>query len=739
MRVRFHMRLFNLKSSLIRFGWFIHSQLCKMKVKSFWFLFFTFTSFSIYVTGTDLRSCNPKEPVYYTFNCAAYGKDSNHVAKLNEESHFVCKNIYTTWYAGNDKSWLSKSSRITGFTFSNCILQTLPDKFFQILGTISEIYVDNSGVNEINLNIFPIGNVFKKLSMAHNNLTALPEYLFIYATQMNIIDFSYNQIEKIDPKAFLGIAKSLKYANFTHNQIRAVEKETFVDFTSLIELDLSHNSIEVFELNLNNFESMEKLRLNNNKITKLDCKAFFNSTANGILVDVSMNHLKEIDFNCNITCGTWKLNIDENRLESLSLSSPLVKSLTSLSASRNNVNNFSVGVDLANLKELKLANNNIKDISLLKCNSLTILELSFNNIQRLQLDSFGNMSYLQYLDLNNNNLSRIDYGTFTHTPNLKVVNISHNRLSKFSFMLFPKFDKLTEIHLNDNKLKELTGWTASILPGLKELTISNNEFNCGYLAQLLRDHPEILSLHSKPSVLTHGKNNIYGINCIEETEGVLEDIVSQSTEYEATTEAIEPVHRDEFRVHMTNIVNRLVEHKNEIENNLTNLSNKSEHVSNMLNKLAEDKHDLKHQLSSLVNKINEDKENLKEHIIKLSNKPSEQVSSAMKKLTEDKRSFHQNVTNLLNELREDRADHNKQMMNLLNESKEHQTTERHSYSAMQIVRDCFILFACVVCIVFVFFKLFKSYKPNQHPPSEQNVIYSQCNDDKEALTGKLNI
>lgn len=646
-----------------------------MKYKIVWLLFAFSNYLNIFVIGEkNFDSCAyDSEPgaIVHVMECGNLEENSNHADELNARTGISCVDGSRSWYAGKDESRLSESGRINQLSFQKCQMPTLPRKFFEFLRTIYTIQMSNCSIEAIDGEIFPEDSVLEKLFAAHNNIRKLPDFLFANTIHIKTIDFSYNQIEKIDPNAFQNVETSLQWINLANNRIGVFE--TSANFASMIGLNLSHNLLETFQLDLNACESMELLNLANNRIKTLGCNSFFNSMSNGVSVNVSMNQLREVDLNCDINCGTWILDISDNSVENLNLSSSLVKSIESLIASKNNIKGLSIGIDLNELKELKLANNNLTSISLINCSSLNTLDLSFNGIQRLRVDSFGRMPELQHLHLDNNNLSKIDYGTFTHTTNLQTLNISHNNLSKFNFELFfPDFRSLTGIYLNDNKLKELTGWSATFFPALNELSISDNEFNCSYLVQFLGRNSEILPLISKSRTstnITH-KSNVYGVVCAEDTIGVDD----QET---VPTEVIPFNHKDDFKEHMTKLINTLAEDnsKSDFKEHLTNLTHKlSEHVANALNE----------QNTNLLNKIKEDKEEFSNQITSLVNKTSQSNTQAVQS--------HIIV----------------------------QTT----------VRDFLIMFTCVACIAFISIKLFKSYKINQHLRSNQNeksvvYLYSQ--------------
>lgn len=533
-----------------------------------------------------------KEPrqINFYINCSTFAKTSKHIDVLNAQPHIKCNKDNQMWYAGKDKFLLFQSDEINQIRFRGCRMPRLPRKFLELLQTVRAIDLERSGVEVINGDIFPLGNIFKQLIIPHNSITELPAFLCENATKLELFDLSYNRIDKIHPTAFKGTEQTLKLLKLQNNRIKRLEKDTFANLTSLKLLDLNDNLMKVFQADLSTGHSMMYLFLKNNRLTRLDCNAFFNSSLDFTFIDASGNHLKEVNWNCNTNCSSlgWTLNINDNRLERLVLpSSQLVKTMSSLYASRNNIKEVSIASDLNSLLELKLAANNLTNIPKIQCDSLEELDLSFNKISQLDDDSFENLPNLERLYLQNNNISRIDYEAFTQTTRLRRFNISHNNLDKFNFSLFmPKFTHLDEIFLRGNRLKELTGWSNSFLGELQVLSISNNEFNCSYLDRFFRNNPDVVSWVVDPSMpKVVGENNVHGITCFDIDE--MHD--SQML-----------LIKDELKQHMTNLSNKLNVNSQQLSQLAENLSSLNDRITNLEKKINDDLQ----KVITVLNKMN---------------------------------------------------------------------------------------------------------------------------------------
>lgn len=402
-------------------------------------------------------------------------------------------------------------------TFEHCLLPYVPHNFFHRLQNIHQINLELCGVETINSGKFADGSQLEKLWMSFNELIELPAVLFSNTPHIQEIDFSYNKINHIHPKAFHGGTKKLMKLDLSGNCIGDLDKNVFASLLNLMKLDLSYNSIEHFDVDLSNLTELVSLSINNNKIVQLDCNIFSKVTS----IDASTNRLREIDWSCE-SSFLFSLNLADNLLSNLTLSAVgLSKTLRILNVARNKIETISIENDLPKLKELDLMANNLKNISAISehCVALKLLGLSNNNIQQLDANAFVKMTNLEYLYLQNTSLTEVVHGTFSHQRNLIELDLSHNKLNHISFDLFlPYFENLTELRLNDNHLANLVGWMDSIFPKLGALAISNNDFNCSYLAEFLRQF-KTTTIHLAPSstvtMHTAERNSIHGISCID--------------------------------------------------------------------------------------------------------------------------------------------------------------------------------------------------------------------------------
>lgn len=138
-----------------------------------------------------------------------------------------------------------------------------------------------------------------EIILSWNTLTELPGFLFLQTPNIKEIDFSYNMISNIDPNTFRGPTNNLSVINLSHNNIETIDKNLFMDSLHLAELNLGYNRynfIEHFQIDLLKLHALKLLRLDNNKIKRLDC-TIFELTTNRIFIDVDYNHIEDVEFN----------------------------------------------------------------------------------------------------------------------------------------------------------------------------------------------------------------------------------------------------------------------------------------------------------------------------------------------------------------------------------------------------------------------------------------------------------
>ncbi|XP_055298619.1 toll-like receptor 3 [Sitodiplosis mosellana] len=398
--------------------------------------------------------------------------------------------------------------KVVKFTESRTI--NIPYMIFHYFDGIREFDISFTDLESIRRGDFIKAENLMYLSASHNKMSELTSSLFLGAPNISVVDFSYNNIEKVSASAFAS-AILMSRLHLSHNLLRTLDKNTFATMIMLDELHLDFNQLEMIDVDLFAHNTLlARLSLNNNRLIRLECDSikelkYLNK------IDLSVNKLEEFNTTC-ISGIDLDLIIHDNQLQKLTL-----RNVASLHASHNQIRHVYIENGISNLKSLKLASNNLTNITGIfeHLNSLETLDLSYNYVGKLNISTFAKLTNLEHLNLGHTNLSNINFGTFFHQKELKSLDISYNNLNKMNFDVFlPYLKNLEQLVLDGNNLTEMEGLTNSMFPQLSVLSISNNNFNCTYLAKLLRTLKwDELGLSIDPELVHTNETHINGIAC----------------------------------------------------------------------------------------------------------------------------------------------------------------------------------------------------------------------------------
>lgn len=399
------------------------------------------------------------------------------------------------------KSYNNKKSLIC----SDCNLDP-PTNIFHKLPALESVIFSDCNINDIAHNHFENAKYLKSLDLSHNHIEVINSNLFLHTPEIEIIDFSYNQIVHIGKDAFRDRNK-LNTIILSYNNITIISPSLF-STNSLATLELNFNSINEIEPNFFNFDTLEKLSVDSNFIADVNNLIKANHTWN--LLRFSNNPTKEIHQTDIYSKYLYlsNTNITECTINSF---------IRILDVSFNKISIVKVSNN-TKLMELNLSHNNFSEISnLTTLEYLTELDLSFNPIKNIKLDSFANMNRLIKLNLKNSGLKTIQYGLFSHQENLQFFDISMNQLARLDLNVLVSLNQLREFYINDNNFTELEHLNdiKSILPELRKISLANNPFDCETLATFIK----IFNIHQiefdngRISSLTKHEINVKGISC----------------------------------------------------------------------------------------------------------------------------------------------------------------------------------------------------------------------------------
>jgi Leucine-rich repeat (LRR) protein len=170
------------------------------------------------------------------------------------------------------------------------------------------------------------------------------------------------------------------------------------------------------------------------------------------------------------------------------------------------------------LWRLNLFNNNIENLQgfeLIHLENLTELDLSKNPIKFLNTSTFLKLSKLQILGLKETNITSIQFGTFTHLPSMEFLSITGFSMDQIDLHLFIGLEKLRKLEIGGDKLGNIENLEAisTVLPSLGNISLTDSNFDCSYLKQILTLATQSHILVYNPTAY-HG-TNVKGIKCFE--------------------------------------------------------------------------------------------------------------------------------------------------------------------------------------------------------------------------------
>lgn len=430
-------------------------------------------------------------PEYETFYCTVKNFHVNYTSLIN------C-NVYP-----------AHRDNVKVVRFVESTLLYIPYCMFRYFGNIQEFEISYANIEAIHRN-FEGAVSLMFLTMSHNNITEIPASVFVDTPQLAMIDLSYNQIEKINKFAFAN-ARSLSRIVLSHNKIKTMDANLFNDVSFLDQIELDFNLLETLPNNLfKNNGVLQKIYLNHNKISNLSCEVFqFGHYLDYLQLEA--NHLEEFSSVC-IPKNMDLINLNNNNLKKLSLND-----VKNIYASNNSLTDIRFGNYTEWMRKLVLSNNSLTDISsiLKTVRNLNHLDLSYNYVGKLNISSFAKLNRLEKLYLSHTHLANINFGTFANQKQLRILDISYNNLSTINLDMFStSLKNVEEFYVDGNNLTELSGQLTVIFPALHILGISNNNFNCTYLSQLLRviNFGQV-QLNIDPEAQAVNTTHISGIPC----------------------------------------------------------------------------------------------------------------------------------------------------------------------------------------------------------------------------------
>ncbi|XP_050512404.1 protein slit-like isoform X1 [Diabrotica virgifera virgifera] len=421
------------------------------------------------------------------------------------------------------------------------------------LPNLTKLTLRQNSLNSLEKNSFKKLEKLQSLQVTQNNLVDISNLFLCANKYLKSLNFSNNSIEHMgevffcedqvtEPVFSVNSAKRSVGASFTYYR-------PSITFTDLYEIDFSHNNIEYLSNSFAFLKSLKVIKLQGNKITKLNSSHFsfldyleelkisdnnINSVEDDLFIgkiyleklDLSNNKLSQLNLQY-LNC-VKSLNLGSNEFDvKYLLSINTTNVLKTLKLYNNNIRDIppNTFTYYAYLKHLDLSNNHIKlvELSFHGLTNLTHLEIRNNSIAGLPKNVFKTLKNLKILDMSQNELSVIhNNDIFVDQKNLEVLNLSRNSLTELSYPVFKNLKNLNTLDVTHNKLHVIEyDKLMTSLPSLILLDIKFNDLSCALLSKLV-DYLKFknVSYTLQKNEITD-KMNIGGIFCRDEEAGAL--------------------------------------------------------------------------------------------------------------------------------------------------------------------------------------------------------------------------
>lgn len=302
----------------------------------------------------------------------------------------------------------------------------------------------------------------------NNRLNVVEAKLFGGVPTLELIDFGFNEIERIDPNAFDGIGKA-QTVFLGGNKLKGIANRTFASAVNLRKLDLSLN--EIATLGSEAFKGLQNLRtllLNQNRIARLASTIF-----------ASLKQLERLDLSVNRIASIENGTLDNlERLRFLDVAFNRIKTIDE---------DFFAGT--VNLMTLHLSGNQIENFTTESLDKLRHFDISFNPIEVFEAISFASSPSIKSLELRGCSLTEIDSTFFDQHDGIELLDLSLNNITGFVLSAFEPLKRLQFLKLDSIGIRAFgENFTAEFdeyLPSLRFINLAGNTLDCRLVHEMV--------------------------------------------------------------------------------------------------------------------------------------------------------------------------------------------------------------------------------------------------------------
>jgi insulin-like growth factor-binding protein complex acid labile subunit len=374
------------------------------------------------------------------------------------------------------------------------------------LAELKTLTADNCNIRKIGIGAFNGLTNLAELSMGRNEISEIKPGTFEKMSSLENLRLDYNRIDQLDSDTFCGLVY-LKNISLKGNNLQYIHPDTFFGLPNLQRLNLSQNRglQTTTDRQFINSHSLKHLDISRCNVSSVSVETFGNVSKLESL-DLSYNNLETVDINIfSVLPELSELNLGNNKVSEITPGTiENMSSLENLHLDYNRIDKLGsyTFCGLVNLKNINLNSNNLQDIHpdtffglpnlqdiylslnfdlqiptdrhFINSYSLKHLDMSSCGINSVSVETFANVSKLEWLDLRVNYLSRLDINMLTVLPELSELNLEGNGISEIIPGTFGSNSRLEYLHLGYNKIEHLGSDTFCGLVNLKYISLEGN-------------------------------------------------------------------------------------------------------------------------------------------------------------------------------------------------------------------------------------------------------------------------
>ncbi|SPP88169.1 insulin-like growth factor-binding protein complex acid labile subunit isoform X1 [Drosophila guanche] len=379
-----------------------------------------------------------------------------------------------------------RAVRLKELHLSNCSRLSVPWVVLNLTPYLSSLVIRNCSTYYISKeSLTPVSNL-SALQMQRTNLWVLRDEQFGTVPRLEMLELGHNTIHTVHVRAFKGLSR-LRLLGLQSNGIGQILENTFDPLVELLHLDLSGNEIETLPGNIFGQNSkLQTLMLNGNRLTVLTPPTLGHLTDLRLLDLGHCGQLQELHLH-----SAHTLFLEGSGVTSLVIEGSVIR----LSADNNELTHLSIA-DKSSVLHLHLHGNlldgNDTDTLLRGMWNLDSLDLSKNLIEALPQP--GNeadakelflLPSLRYLNLAYNRVGRLPVDSPLLSPRLNHLDLSHNHMLDVQVESLAGLQNLESLYLEGNRLNDLDyELLHSQHEGLKELGLNDNEWGAIFFRKM---------------------------------------------------------------------------------------------------------------------------------------------------------------------------------------------------------------------------------------------------------------